>query len=126
MQQQHNGVDYGVFAIAFVVDILNGFEEIEKRFNVGKMRLHPLKCLEEEKFTLFSSSHKHTKLSKGNIIYVCIYCICRSPLYEENSKRYENLFMAECAKCGEWYHRICLEIPSRVFINENTLSQYPG
>ena len=23
--------------------------------------------------------------------------------------------MAECAKCGEWYHKICLKIPSRVF-----------
>ena len=119
VQQQPNGVDCGVFAIAFAVDILNGFAEIGKRFDVGKMRSHLLKCLEEEEFTLFPRSHKHTKLSKGHIIYVDIYCICKSPFYEEDSKRDEKLLMAECVKYGEWYHRICLEIPSCVFINES-------
>ena len=117
VQQQPNGVDCSVLAIAFAVDILNGFAETGKRFDVGKMRSHLLKCLEEEEFTLFPRSHKHTKLSKGHIIYVDIYCICRSPFYEEDSERDENLFMAECVKCGEWYHKICLGIPSRVFTN---------
>ena len=106
MQQQPNGVDCGVFAVAFAVDILNEFAEIGKRFDVEKMRLHLLKCFEEEEFTLFPRSHKHTKLSKGHNIYVDIYCICRSPFYEEDSKRDENLFMAECIKCGEWYHKM--------------------
>ena len=45
------------------VDILNGFAENGKRFDVGKMR-HLLKCLEEEEFTLFLRIHKHTTLSK--------------------------------------------------------------
>ena len=53
MQQQRNGVDCGIFPAAFAVDILNGFAEIRKRFDVGKMRLHLLKCFEEEEFTLF-------------------------------------------------------------------------
>ena len=48
VQQQPNGVDCGVFAIAFPVDIINGFDEIGKRFDVGKMRSHLLKCFEEE------------------------------------------------------------------------------
>ena len=72
VQQQPIGVDCGVFAIAFAVDIFNGFAETGKRFDVGKMRSHLLKCLEEEEFTLFLRSHKHTKLSKGCIIYVDI------------------------------------------------------
>ena len=67
VQQQLNGVDCGVFAIAFAADILNGFAEIGKRFDVGKMRSHLLKCLEGEEFTLFPRSHKHTNLSKGYI-----------------------------------------------------------
>ena len=117
VQQQPNGVDCSVLAIAFAVDILNGFAETGKRFDVGKMRSHLLKCLEEEEFTLFPRSHKHTKLSKGHIIYVDIYCICRSPFYEEDSERDENLFMAECVKYGDRYHKICLGIPSRVFKN---------
>ena len=86
VQQQPNGVDCGVFAIAFAVDILNGTAEIRKHFDVGKMRSHLLKCLEEEKFTLFPRSHKHTKLSKWHIIYEDIYCICRSPFCEKDSE----------------------------------------
>ena len=117
VQQQPNGVGCGAFAIAFAVDNLNGIAEIRKHFDVGKMRSRLLKCLEEEEFTLFPRSHKDTKLSKGHIIYVDIYCICRSPFYEEDSERDENLFMAECVKCGDRYHKICLGIPSRVFKN---------
>ena len=65
VQQQPNCVDCGVFAIAFAVDILNGFAEIGKRFDVGKMRSHLLKCLEEEEFTLFPRSHKTHQVIKG-------------------------------------------------------------
>ena len=83
------------------------------------MRSHLLKCLEEEEFALFLRSHKHTKLPKGHIIYVEIYCIFRSPFYEEDSERDENLFMAECVKSGDWYRKMCLRIPSRVFKNES-------
>ena len=103
--QQPAGVDYGVFVIAFAVNILNGFAETRKRFDVGKIRSHPLKCLEEEEFTLFLRIHKHTKLSKRYGFYIDIYYVFRSPFYEENNERDESLFMAECAKCGEWYHK---------------------
>ena len=79
--QQPAGVDYGVFVIAFAVNILNGFAETRKRFDVGKMR-HLLKCFEEEESALFLRIHKHTKLSK-RYFYVDMYCVCRSPFYEE-------------------------------------------
>ena len=42
VQQQPISVDCGVFAIAFVFDILNRFAETGKRFHVGKMRSHLL------------------------------------------------------------------------------------
>ena len=45
------------------VNILNGFAETEKRFDVGEMR-HLLKYLEEEEFISFLRTHKHTTLSK--------------------------------------------------------------
>ena len=105
VQQQPISVDCGVFAIAFVFDILNRFAETGKRFHVGKMRSHPLKCLEQEQL-LFLRSHKHTKLSKGYIIYVDLYYICRSRFYENDHEGDENLFKSECAKCGEWYHKV--------------------
>ena len=99
MQQQTIGVDCGVFAVAFAVDVLNAFAETGQHFDVGKIRSHLLKYLEEEEFTLFPTSHKYTKLSKGYITYVDYYYICRSPFYEEDSERDENLFMVKCAKC---------------------------
>ena len=48
MEQQANGVNCSVFAIAFAADNLHEFAETGKRFDVGKMRLNLLKCLEEE------------------------------------------------------------------------------
>ena len=83
------------------------------------MRSHLFKYLEEEEFTLFSISHKHTKLSKGYIIYVDIYFIIKSLFYEENSERDEYLFMVKYAKCGQWYHKICLKIRLRVFSSKS-------
>ena len=43
---------------------------------------------------------------KGHIIYVDIYYICSSPFYEEDSERDGNLSIAECAKCGEYCHKM--------------------
>ena len=71
------------------------------------------------RISLFPRSHKHIKLSKEHIFYVDICCICGSPFYEEHFERDENLFMVKCVNCGEWYHKICLEIASCVFSNEN-------
>ena len=60
------------------------------------------------------------KLQTHHVIKVTYYlriyfCICRNIFYKEDSGSDENLFMAECVKCGEWYHKVCLEFPSRVF-----------
>ena len=43
VQQQPSGVDCSVFGIAFAADVLHGFAEIGKRFDVRKMMLHLLK-----------------------------------------------------------------------------------
>ena len=75
MQQQANGVNCSVHAIAFAVDNLHEFAEIIKRFDVGKMKSNLLECLEEEEFTSLSRSHKHTKLSKRHINYVNVNSI---------------------------------------------------
>ena len=75
MQQQANGVNCSVHAVAFAVDNLHELAEITKRFDVRKMKSNLLECLEEEEFTSFSRSHKHTKLSKRHINYVNVNCI---------------------------------------------------
>ena len=58
VQQQLIGVDCSLFAIAFAVDILNRLGETRKCFDVGTVRSHLLKCLEEEEFTLCLRSHR--------------------------------------------------------------------
>ena len=74
VQQHPNGVDCGVFAIAFAVDILNGFAEIGKRFDVGKIRSH----LERRRIYVISEKSQTHQVIKGAYIYADIYCICRA------------------------------------------------
>ena len=68
VQQQPNCVDCGVFAIAFAVDILNGFAEIGKRFDVGKIRSH----LERRRVYVISEKSQTHQVIKGAYIYVDI------------------------------------------------------
>ena len=54
VQQQSNGVDCGVFAIAFISYILSQHKSpIDAKFNSSKMRPHLLHCLLEDKVTEF-------------------------------------------------------------------------
>ena len=99
--------------------ILNGFAETEKRFSVRKMRLHLLRCLEEEGLTWFLKSYKHTKLSKGYIIYVDIYYICMSPFYEEDSERDKKKILWQNALNVVNGTTKCLKIFSPVFTNKS-------
>ena len=68
VQQQPNGVDCGVFAISFAFDILNGFAEIGKRFDVGKIRSH----LERRRVYVISEKSQTHQVIKGAYIYVDI------------------------------------------------------
>ena len=53
-QQQSNGVDCGVFAIAFISYILSQHKSpIDAKFNSSKMRPHLLHCSLEDKVTEF-------------------------------------------------------------------------
>lgn len=48
VQQQPDGFNCGVFAIAFAAEILDGQSPIEASFDVAKMRDHLILCLEQE------------------------------------------------------------------------------
>ena len=84
----------GAFATAFTVYILNGLAEIGKHFHARKMMLHFLKCF-EEKLTFFPRSPRHTKLSKGHIIY--IFIAYGETSFMKRTLRDENIFIAGCA-----------------------------
>jgi len=55
VQQQENGSDCGVFAIAFDTCLVYGCDPKEYTFNISRMRPHLIECLRTGTITLFPS-----------------------------------------------------------------------
>ena len=53
MQRQEGGDDCGLFALANLVEVLDGGDPRKCRFDQRKMRMHLFKCLSEEKWERF-------------------------------------------------------------------------
>ena len=53
IQRQPDGYNFGLFAIAFAAQILDGKSPSEAIFSVGEMRGHLISCLETQKLSLF-------------------------------------------------------------------------
>ena len=50
-----------------------------------------------------------------------VFCICTDVFFEEDREKEPENVMAECSKCGEWYHRKCEVIPKEVFVKPNAM-----
>ena len=48
VQKQPDGYNCGPFAIAYAAEILDGKSPIEAVFDVGKMRRHLIRCLQQK------------------------------------------------------------------------------
>jgi hypothetical protein len=106
-QKQENSSDCGVFAIAFLTELIinkfnTNFSSI--RFDISKMRAHLLNCLIEDKLTVFPKVEKMPKMpckdDKTNIIK--LYCICKMPDLVDNMIKCGNKFCKI-----KWYHESC-------------------
>lgn len=121
VQQQTNSSDCGVFAIAFLVELLFGGDPTTVKFDVGKMRSHLYSCLQSGKFDhpfpKIEGKHEHG-LPYNLLIEVPVYCVCRMPYFEDDDEVRE-LQMADCDRCHQWYHRSCVGIPEYVFKQKN-------
>lgn len=53
VQRQEGGVDCGLFAIANLVEVLNGGDPRKIRMDQQKMRMHFFKCLSNQKWESF-------------------------------------------------------------------------
>ena len=53
VQTQRDGYNYGLFEIAFAVDILQGISPTESYFDISRMQEHLIQCLEKEKLIVF-------------------------------------------------------------------------
>ena len=101
VQKQNNGVDCGVFAIAFATALANGKDPTTLSFDVPKMRDHLVNCLKQKKMKLFPTVDRRVQKCKKQKYYVSIYCHCRLPYFPSKDK------MAQCDHCKKWYHYKC-------------------
>ena len=117
VQQQSNGVDCGVYAIAFATSLAFGEDPCKITYDEPKMRAHLLHCLKSRKMIPFPKvQSKITCLrSENRVAYVELFCSCRLPYDIEDDEDNPNKDMAECSECLSWFHRSCEQIPDWVF-----------
>ena len=111
VQQQGNGYDCGIFAIAFATDIGYNHKPGQRTCNQSVMRKHLLTQLKNETITPFPQQTKRVKRGKEVAHRFSLYCKCRVPFFEDDPKEDKGFFMAFCSVCGEWYHKRCENIP---------------
>ena len=107
-QEQHNGSDCGVYAIATAVSLCNGIPPIHVVWDQTKMREHLFNCFENRLLIPFPGSKSANENTVIATTEVKLYCNCRFP---ENRKKK----MAQCGICYQWYHQGCEQIPEAVF-----------
>lgn len=114
VQRQENGTDCGVMAIAFATSLAFGHDPPECGYD--NPRSHLLKCVKDGVISVFPS--KLGRIKRVSVVrrqfLTPIHCICRLVLPQN-----EDIQMAQCDRCGIWYHENCLQIPVDVFGNES-------
>ena len=110
VQQQSNGVDFGVFVLAFCFHILSEKTNLVGIFfDESKFRHHLLHCFTANLISPFPKSNGQGmkfKSCKDREIMVEIFCTCRMSWRKAENNIYAKQ-MVECSKCGEWFHRMC-------------------
>ena len=115
VQQQLNGVDCGVFAIAFATSLAFGEDPTQIAYDNRKLRDHLIKCLERHEMRPFPrKDNGNERKCRKRSSRISLYCTCRMPWnsHEED----EDKFMAQCKECKNWFHRDCENIPDNVFL----------
>ena len=110
VQQQGNGVDCGVFAIAYAMLLAFGKCPSLCSYNVPLMRQHLVNCLEKKMMYPFQKQNSTKRVLKCKRIQLLlgIYCSCRSVCQHEKEDP-----MVECMRCYEWLHQKCEKIPRK-------------
>lgn len=113
VQQQTNGVDCGVFAIANLTEfcISDDIKEQPIQYDIEKMRSHLIKCLEDKKFEEFPKKQKQKKrlsLTRKREFIQKINIDCAAGCSLPNV--FDNMIACENTSCGQWYHLRCVGI----------------
>ena len=87
VQQQNNGLDCGLFALAFILCILEGKNDVTSHFyDDVQMRSHLLHVVLENKVRSFPESIIERKRCKSRVIEIKVFCSCRQ-LWIETDKQ---------------------------------------
>jgi len=102
VDQQGNGYDRGLYAIAFATSLLAGENPTELRYDAAALRGHFGACINAGAISPFVSTLEYRHPKVNHEIEVDVYCICRCP---DDGK-----LMVECEGCQEWFHASCLKL----------------
>lgn len=107
VSKQSGAYDCGLFAIAFITDIVFGRNPCFQVYKQGEMREHFLKCIEQKKMEPFPISRNRRAVTTFKVVRVKVHCYCRCLDYGEK--------MVLCdGACGEWFHVKCIESQIRL------------
>ena len=98
VQQQGDGVDYGVYAIAFATILAYGSNPWKENYDKKKIRPHLVECLKIGKLPPFPTITGEVVRCDTATSNIELYCLCRVPYAPPTDERYE---MAQCNQCKE-------------------------
>jgi hypothetical protein len=102
VQQQSNGRDCGLFAIAYAFHAALGNDLTELNFNCSQMRQHVTNCFEQGMLSPFPVSRIQTSRRCAARQYqISLFCSCLLPKSYSRS-------MVECYVCETLYHDTCV------------------
>jgi hypothetical protein len=96
--EQINGNDCGVHAIANLISMVNGIDPSEIMYKQTLMRKHLEECLECRVLSVFPNSPVDRSLRLKESHVEQLYCSCHMP---------DEGFYFSCKICKAWFHPIC-------------------
>lgn len=107
VQTQTNGIDCGVFALAFATSLCYGKDPCEVSFSRRVMRQHVWSCIETKSLSMFPHTKRVCSPGLVACVRVPIYCSCQSSSTKGN--------MVQCDSCERWFHQFCEQICDKFF-----------
>ena len=100
VQQQSNGYDCGLFALAYASSVCSGIDPTLIKYRSYELRSHFLKCPTKGEHQDFPVEPVTRKPGHPMNSSFRIYCFCRLPDSGDD--------MVKCERCHEWYHYTCV------------------
>ena len=81
VKQQKNGVDFGLFSIAFATTLTFGGDPSTVNYDAALLRAHLIKCFDNNLIVEFPVTEKRVIKCKPYTSIVELYCVCRMPYW---------------------------------------------